>query len=109
MSDTSVTRTTRVQHEWDTSNTSATPVQHECYTNDTNAPQVRNFDFDHDTSENVFSHPHISYMANERLQGKEQFILRNASFPCQNAFEKYTTKTELCNGKSYIKKLHTRL
>ena len=33
----------------------------------------------------------------------------NASFPCRNAFEKGTTKTEICNGKSYIKKLHTKL
>ena len=49
-------------------------------------------------------------MAIERLQGEEQELpLVNASFPCQNAFEKGTTKTELCNGKSYIKMLHTRL
>ena len=33
----------------------------------------------------------------------------NASFPCQNAIKKFTTKTGLCNGKSYIKKLCTRL
>ena len=47
-------------------------------------------------------------MATERLQGEENFILRlplgNGLFPCQNAFEKSTPKTELCNGKSYIKK-----
>ena len=33
----------------------------------------------------------------------------NASFPCQNAFEKCTTKTNLSNGKSYTKKLYTKL
>ena len=36
-------------------------------------------------------------------------VFGNASIPCQNAFENCTTKTELCNGKSYIKKLYTRL
>ena len=41
---------------------------------------------------------------------RTNFVLRtlpfgNASFPCQNAFEKCTTKNELCNGKTYIKKL----
>ena len=44
---------------------------------------------------------------------RSNFILSttfgNASFPCQNAFEKCTTKTGLCNCKSYIKKLYTRL
>ena len=33
----------------------------------------------------------------------------NALFPSQNAFEKCTIKTGLCNGKSYIPKLYTRL
>ena len=40
-------------------------------------------------------------------KGRSNFILRNASLPCQDAFEKCTTKIELCNDKSYIKKLHT--
>ena len=33
------------------------------------------FDFDNDKRENMFSHPYISYIANEseRLQGQEQF------------------------------------
>ena len=59
--DTSATRATQVQHEW-----------HECYTNDTSETRRKNFDFDNETSENIFSHPCISYMANERLQGEEQ-------------------------------------
>ena len=72
-------------------------------TSDTGATRVRNFDFGNNTSESIFSHPYVSYMANERLQGEEQFDelpFGNASFPCQNVFEKCTTKTELCIGKS---------
>ena len=48
-----------------------------CYTNDTSTTRVKNFDFDNDTSENIFSHHYISYMANERLQGEEQFHSKN--------------------------------
>ena len=33
----------------------------------------------------------------------------HASFPRQNALEKCTKKTEIYNGKSYIKKLYARL
>ena len=41
---------------------------------------------------------------------RNNFILRTTfSEMSQNAFEKCTTKTELCNGKSYIKDLYTRL
>ena len=40
--------------------------------NDTSATRVKNFDLNNDTSQNVFSHLYISYMANERLQGEEQ-------------------------------------
>ena len=44
---------------------------------------------------------------------RNNFILRlpfgNALFPCENGFEKCTTKTEVCNGKSYIKNLYTIL
>ena len=58
------------------SDKSATRVRHkrhECYTNDTSAKRVKDFDFDNDTSENIFSHLYISYMANERLRGEKQF------------------------------------
>ena len=50
---------------------------HGCYANDTSATRVKNVDFDNDTSEDTFSQPRISYMANERLQGKEQFHSKN--------------------------------
>ena len=52
-------------------------------------------------------------MASKRLQRKKisfkELPFGNTSCPCQNAFEKCTTKTELCNGKSYIKKAYTRV
>ena len=38
---------------------------------------VENFDFGNVTSESIFKHHYISYMANERLQGKEQFHSKN--------------------------------
>ena len=57
---------TRVLHEQHDYNTSATRVRHECYTNDTSATPMKNFDFDKDTSENIFSHPYISYIANQK-------------------------------------------
>ena len=63
---TSVTQTTWVQHESDTANASAkqmTRMRHECYTNNTNATRVKKFDLDNNTSENIFSHPYISYKA----------------------------------------------
>ena len=71
------TRATQVRYECDTNNTIATQVQHECYTNDTSMTRVRNFDFDSGTSENIFLHPYISYMANEKLQEEEQFHFKN--------------------------------
>ena len=50
-------------------------------------------------------------MANERLQGEEQFHSKNylLDMHCSHAFEKSTTETELCNRKSYTKMLYTRL
>ena len=45
--------------------------------NETSATRVKNFDFDNYTSENIFVHLYISYMANKRLQGEEQFHSRN--------------------------------
>ena len=60
-------------HECDTSATRTTRAQHECYTNDTGETRVKNFDFDNGTIENTFSRPYVNYMANERLQGEEQF------------------------------------
>ena len=52
-------------------------MRHECYTNDTIATQVNYFGFANDTSNNIFSHPYIYYMASERLQGEEPFHSKN--------------------------------
>ena len=86
--------------------TSAAQVQYECYTNDTRTTRVKNFDFDNDTSKNIFSHPYIWQV--EDYNERNNFILQTA-FEMPNAFEKCTTKSELFNGKSYIKKLYTKL
>ena len=42
----------------------------------TSAKRLKNSDFDNDTNENIFSHPYISYMANERLQGEKEFYYK---------------------------------
>ena len=67
----------RVRHKCDTSATRTTRVRKECYTNDASATRVKNFDFYNETSENIFSRPYISYMANERWQGEEQYHSKN--------------------------------
>ena len=103
------TSATQVRHERGTGGKSATRVLHER----TSGKRVKIFDFDDDTGENIFSHPCIYYMASEDYKERGNFIARTTSWkcrvPCQNAFEKCTTKNELCNGKSYIRKLNTRL
>ena len=86
------------RHECHTSNTSVTGVRHkrhECDTNDTGAARVKNFDFDYDTSKNIFLHPYIYYAMYTRRGtiSFEKLPFGNAFFPCQNAFEKCTTKT----------------
>ena len=65
--------TVGVRHEQHECNRS----RHERYTNDTSVTRVKNFDFDDETSEKIFSHSYISDVANERLQGKEQFHSKN--------------------------------
>ena len=80
-SDTSATQATRMQHECNTSDTSetwATRMRQKC---NTSATWVRhewkNFDFDSYTSKNIFLHPYIYYMVNERLQGEKRFHYMN--------------------------------
>ena len=75
---------------------------------------MKNFDFDNDTGKNIFSHPYIYYVAKiEDYKERNNLIsgtaIGNALFQCQNVFEKGTTKTDLCNSKSYMKTLYTRL
>ena len=54
--------------------------------NDTKATQVKNFNFNNNTSENTLSHPCISYMTSERLQGEEEFHSKNylQEMPCSH-------------------------
>ena len=66
-----------MQHKCDTSATRTKRVRNKCYTNGKSATRVKNFDFDNNTSKNIFSHPHIYYMASERLQEEEQFHSKN--------------------------------
>ena len=83
ISDTSATQTTWVQQEWDMTNTSVAQVlheQHECDKSATSMTKVQ-----HKwrililimTWAKTFSNPYISYIANERLQGEEQFHSKN--------------------------------
>ena len=112
-SDTSATLATRMWHEWhewDTSDMSSTRVlheQHECDTSEKFLILI---------TKRVKIHFHIPMFTIWQVKDykeRNSFILStafgNASFPCQNGFENCTTKTELSNGKSYVKKLCTRL
>ena len=67
------TRATRVRHEWDTSDTSVTRVLLERH-------EWKFFDFHNNTSENIFSHPYSSYMANERLHKERNNFIRRTTF-----------------------------
>ena len=73
-SNTSTTLVRHKRHKCNMSETEATKVRHEF---DTSATRVQNFNFDNRTRENIFSHPYMSYLANERLQGEEQFNFKN--------------------------------
>ena len=94
------------------SNTSATRLRHECNTNGTIATRVKVLIL---ITRRVKTYFHASILTIQLMNNykeKNNFILKttgNASFPCQNAFKKCTTKTELCNSESYIKKLYSRL
>ena len=41
------------------------------------ATRVKNFDFDNETSENIFSQPYFSHMANQTLQREQEFHSKN--------------------------------
>ena len=108
------------RHKCDKSDTNATLVrgeQQQCYTSATRATRVR-----HEWKllilitrrvKTYFYTPIFTIWQVKDYKLRNNFILRtafgNALFPCQNWFEKCTTKTELFNGKSYIKKLYARL
>ena len=84
------------RHQWETNKTSVERVRKkwlECGTNETIATRVKNFDFDNDTSENKFSYPEISYMANERLQGEELFHSQNCLLKMPRSHAKMRLKS----------------
>ena len=68
--------TTRVPDTIDTSATRQRYERQDCDSNNRIVTRVKHFDFGNDTSENIFSHPYISYMEYERLQGS-QFHSKN--------------------------------
>ena len=118
--DTSDTNATLVWHEWDKNDTSATQVQHECCTNNTSATRVLHERHKCDMSEQILilittqvkNNP-ILQETSERLQGEEQFhskyYLWKCLIPMPKCVWKVHHKNWLCNGKSYIKKLYTKL
>ena len=69
--------------------------QHKCDNSVTQTTRVRQFDFDNDTRENIFSHPYVSYMANERLQEEEQFHFRNYLLEMPRSHTKMRLKSAL--------------
>ena len=91
--------------EWDTSATRKTRVRHECYMNDTSTIQMKNFD----TRENMFSHLHISYIANEWLQEEEQFHPKNYLLGMPHSHAKMRLKSAPQKLKSVNKKLYITL
>ena len=68
-------------------------------TSDTSATRTARVKIlDNDTSERVFSHPCTSYMANGRLQGEKQFILRTTLWKCLVPVTKCIWKAHQKNG-----------
>ena len=108
------------RHECDTRDMSATRVQYECCKNDTSA--TRKTRVRHELKILIFittqvkTYNHTAILAVWQIKDyrkRNNFILRTTFYkynvPMPNAFEKCTTKTKLCNRKSYIKKLYLRL
>ena len=67
---------------------------HERQECDKSATRVKNFDFDNDMSENTSPHLYISYIANERLQGEEQFYSKNYLLEMPRFHAKIRLKSE---------------
>ena len=91
-------------------NTSARHERHECSTSTTRGKililitaRVKTY----------FRTPILAIRQMKNCRESRNFILRTTIYKClvptPKSFEKCTTKTELYNGESYIKKLYTRL
>ena len=89
-SDTSPTWTTRVRQECNTSEMQATWVGHKCNTSATRMTRVQHkwyiLILISTQVKKIFPHPYISYMANARLQGEEQFHSKKylLEMPCSH-------------------------
>ena len=122
------------RHKCEMSITNETWVRHKCNTNEARAIRVLQEEHESDTSATwvlherqewkilllittqvkTFSCPYIYYIGKWKITKRGTISFKdlpfgNVLFPCRNAFEKCTTKTELFNAKSCIKKLYTRL
>ena len=67
---------------------------------------MKNLDFDNDKSENIFPHPYISYVKNEKLQEVEQLQSKTylLETPCSHAkmqLESAPQKLNFVMEKSY--------
>ena len=110
----------RVRHERHECNTSATRVLHERHVEDTSA--TRTTQVRHEWKflilitaqvKKYFHTPIFTIWQVKDYKERNNFILRTnfckCLIPMPKCVKKCTTKTELFNGKSYIKKLYTRL
>ena len=71
---------------------------------------MKNVVFDNEASENISSHLYISSMANERLQGEEQFssknyLLKMHVFHAKKRSKSAPEKLGFSNSENCIKKL----
>ena len=120
----------QVRHEWDTNNINArwvwyelTRVVHEQYKCETSATPMTRVRHDWKililVTTRVKSYLHTptfticqgkDYKERSDLMWRRTILsFGNALLPCQSASETCSTETDICNGKSYIKNLYTRL
>ena len=100
----------------DTCGTRTIQVRNECYTNDTSATRLKILILVTTRVKSYLHNPTFTICQGKDYKERNDLILRrtilsfgNALLPCQSASEKCSTKTDICNGKSYIKNLYTRL
>ena len=89
---TSATPMTRVRHDWKILILVTTQVKSYLHTRTFTICQVKDYK-----------------ERNDLILRRTILLFGNALLPCQSASEKCTTKTDICNGKSYIKNLYAKL
>ena len=70
---------------------------------------MKNFDFGMDTSENIFTHPYISYIIDGRLQGVEQFHSKNYLLEIPRSHAKMRLKSALQQLNSVLTKATSKI